>query len=41
MTLELAGGQIVLTANCNGGMLRLITLRHDDDDGDVHVMCVG
>ena len=25
-------GQIVLAANRNGGMLRLIASRHDDDD---------
>jgi len=27
-------GQIVLAANRNGGMLRLIASRHDDDDDD-------
>jgi len=29
-----AAGQIVLAENRNGGMLRLIASRHDDDDGD-------
>jgi len=27
-------GQIVLAANRNGGMLRLIAWRHDDDDDE-------
>jgi len=27
-------GQIVLAANCNGGMLQLIASRHDDDDDE-------
>jgi len=32
MASQAGWGQIVLVANRNGGMLRLIALRHDDDD---------
>jgi len=34
VTDALDWGQIVLAANRNGGMLRLIASRHDDDDDD-------